>query len=139
MSINFTSEPGATLLSGLSRVPDLVAGTRLETSFTVANTIHVHDDDSSCDDDGDDGGPRLSRNSQRVEYWETERILNMDTANEVLVQRCVMGARKGDPKKRAVKPIPLQLAGRMDYIRELEAVAKFSQRRVRPLFRIPAS
>ena len=125
------SVPSPSLLSSAlgSRIPDLVRDTYLETSWVGDHTVHLHRDDDS----GDDNPSSKSRSSYRAEYWAWERMLGRGGCGEVWTQRCVGG--KGNHERRAVKVVLLADGSRaskglVDYIPELEAISKFSQRRV---------
>ena len=104
------------------RYPDLVQGTKLDTSFADGHTVHEYDDseDEEC----------LNRPRQRAEYWATERLLTEGGFGEVYLQRCIKGARRVE--WRAVKVLSKRKsrAKRINYVTELEAIAKFSQKRV---------
>lgn len=96
----------------------------------------------------------------REERWEWERLIRRGGCGEVWLQRCADGEgeegsgsssraakagaktttrrRAGRAEKRAVKMIPLGVdlaradgGGKVNFISELEALAKFSQKRVR--------
>jgi hypothetical protein len=105
----------------MASLPDLVRDNRLETSFEDNFTIH-HFDDS------DDEAER--RSQQRSEYWKDTDALGRGACGEVHLQRCVKGKRTHE--FRAVKKIARSLsrADQFDYVSELEAIAKFSHKRV---------
>jgi hypothetical protein len=104
----------------MSRLPDLVHDTRLNTSFKDSITIHHYDE---SDDEND------SRSTWRSEHWEQTSHLGHGSYGDVWLQQCVSGKRGYE--RRAVKIIPrLRLKDRDSYMAELEAIAKFSQRRV---------
>lgn len=111
----------------MSRYPDLVQGTKLDTSFANDYTVHEYDD-------SEDEQP-LARPSRRVEHWATERSLAEGGFGEVYLQRCVNGRRRVE--WRAVKVLLKQKsrAKKINYVTELEAIAKFSQKRVSPKLR----
>ncbi|SPO02533.1 uncharacterized protein DNG_05206 [Cephalotrichum gorgonifer] len=105
----------------MSRYPDLVQGTKLDTSFTDDYTVHEHEDseDEQC----------LGRPARRVEYWRTERPLAEGGFGEVYLQQCIEGRRR--VYLRAVKVLSKfkSRAKNINYITELEVIAKFSQKR----------
>ena len=105
----------------MSHIPDLVKDSRLETSSTEDFTIHQYDE---SDDEG------YSRSNRRTEYWKSSELLGRGGCGEVWLQRCVKGKRTYE--WRAVKVIATSTssAKRLDYVSELEAIAKFSQKRV---------
>lgn len=105
----------------MSRWPDLVRDTRLSTIIQDDITIH-HQEDS--DDENN------ARSTWREERWKTTVRLGLGGCGSVWLQECVEGKRGID--KRAVKLIPWQyLEDKKDsYVAELEAIAKFSQKRV---------
>ncbi|KAL7940506.1 kinase-like domain-containing protein [Trichoderma barbatum] len=103
----------------MSRLPDLVRHTQLNTSFQDGFTIHHHDD---SDDEND------SRSTLRSEYWQSTEHTGRGGCGDVWLQKCVHGKRDHD--RRAVKVIPrLKLKDKKDsYMTELEAIAMFSQK-----------
>jgi hypothetical protein len=103
------------------RLPDLVRDNKLETNFDGRFTVHRYDD---SDEDG------RRRSNQRFEYWEDVEWLARGGFGEVSLQRCVKG--KLADEFRAVKKINRHAmqSQRIDYVSELEAIAKFSHRRV---------
>ena len=77
----------------------------------------------------------LSRPTRRAEYWTWDKHLGGGGYGDVWLQRCVKGKRRYE--SRAVKVIVLDGGGvgrggkgQINYIRELETIAKFSQKRV---------
>lgn len=105
----------------MSQWPDLVRDSRLSTVFNDDVTIHQHDD---SDDENN------ARSTWREERWKVTVRLGHGGCGNVWLQECVEGKRGID--KRAVKVIPwLNLKDKKDtYVTELEAIAKFSQKRV---------
>lgn len=67
------------------------------------------------------------------ETWKREKRLGQGAYGIVWLETCDRPARKHGPVVRAVKEITIDSTapGNMDYYRELEAVMKFSQDRVR--------
>jgi hypothetical protein len=105
----------------MSHIPDLVKDSRLETTFVDDFTVHQYDD---SDDEG------YSRSNQRTEHWQNSELLGRGGCGEVWLQRCVEGKRTYE--WRAVKVIATSTSRtkQFDYVSELEAIAKFSQKRV---------
>ncbi|KAK7428194.1 hypothetical protein QQZ08_005260 [Neonectria magnoliae] len=100
-----------------SRLPDLVRDSQLTTRFLGAgstkHTIYVT--------------PSQSRRRSRVraeQIWNRERKLGNGTFGEVWLERCASGPTSGSV--RAVKEMPKDSSLPMNYLRELEAMAKFS-------------
>ena len=158
MSSPFAAGGAASDPASLSRAPDLVRDTRLDTAFVGEHTVHLDDglsasegevevegDGGDADQDaGEDGkGKGRTRAGMRrpkqPRYWAWERRLAHGGCGEVWLQRCIQGGKKGDGEKRAVKVIAVGARGKsssgndqhVDYMPELEAIAKFSQKRVR--------
>lgn len=104
----------------MSRLPDLVRDSRLRTKFRDSIIIHSYLEI-------DEIGGRFSRE----EYWKWERYLGRGGFGQVQLQRCVAKGAKRD-SLRAVKIInkPLDSSGSLDFNRELETIAKFSNDRV---------
>lgn len=104
----------------MSRLSDLVHDTRLNTSIEDNITIHQYDE---SDDEND------ARSTLRSERWEQTNHLGRGGYGDVWLQQCVSGKRGYE--RRAVKIISrLYLKDKDNYMAELEAIAKFSQRRV---------
>lgn len=105
----------------MSRWPDLVRDTRLSTTIQGDVTIHHHED---SDDENN------ARSTWRDERWKVTVRLGHGGCGSVWLQECVEGKRGID--RRAVKVIPrMNLKDKRDnYMAELEAIAKFSQKRV---------
>jgi len=105
----------------MSRLPDLVIDSKLSTRFHDTIAIHSYPEI-------DENGSRFSRE----EMWKCERIVGRGGFGQVQIQRSVAkGAKEG--LLRAVKAInkPLHSSGPSDFNGELEAIAKFSNDRVR--------
>jgi hypothetical protein len=103
----------------MSRLPDLVRDSRLETTLRSKYTSHVyHEADPSS----------RQRTVERREYWKREKRIGRGGFGLVWLERCVKG--KLGVEVRAVKQFPKPNKTK-DYIRELEAIAKFSHPRVR--------
>ncbi|EHK25911.1 uncharacterized protein TRIVIDRAFT_144790 [Trichoderma virens Gv29-8] len=110
----------------MSRLSDLVQDTRLSTSFENNFTIHHHND---SDDENH------ARSTWRLEYWKDTDHLGRGGCGEVWLQECVRGGKRGNDR-RAVKVIPWRNLKdkREKYMTELEAIAKFSQKRYSKCF-----
>lgn len=106
-----------------SRIPDLVQDTQLETSFVDNYIVHHHDDSDE---------ENHARSVRRTEYWQWDRLLARGGCSEVWLQQCYQG--KHTHEWRAVKVI--QEVQGIDYMSELEAIAKFSQKRVSTMSRL---
>ncbi|KAH9897216.1 kinase-like domain-containing protein [Xylariomycetidae sp. FL2044] len=107
----------------MPHLPDLVLGTKLETSFQGDHTVHFHDEHS---DDERDTRPLAGQ-----ETWEQTELLGQGGYGEVWLQRCIQGRRLS--RLRAVKIVRLGNT-HAAYQRELETIAKFSQRRYSKCF-----
>ncbi|PTB35372.1 hypothetical protein M441DRAFT_32033 [Trichoderma asperellum CBS 433.97] len=109
----------------MSQWPDLVRDTQLSTLFKDDVTIHHHDD---SDEENN------ARSTWREERWKATVCLGHGGCGSVWLQECVEGKRGID--RRAVKVIPwLSLKDKKDnYVAELEAIAKFSQKRYSKCF-----
>ena|SRR5215471_4938067 len=105
----------------MSRLPDLVRDSQLNVKLRNGRTVHVY-----CD-------PSLASRQHAVpreESWKEEQQIGGGGFGSVWLQRCTSG-RQND-RVRAVKKIPLGENFTKDaaYIRELEAIAKFSHPKV---------
>src|SRR5690242_11884834 len=111
----------------MSKHPDLVRDTKLEVAVFADHTVHI----CYVPD------PEMRRRRARVEErWERHgnKPLGRGAFGTVWLERCAAGPAAG--QIRAVKRISKQGQPRMstiNYARELEAIAKFSQERVRRL------
>lgn len=74
----------------------------------------------------------------KKEIWKKEKLLGEGTYGKVWLERC--SSREGTARLRAVKMIikPTNPAHRAYCDQELEAIAKFSQQKVRPAYRFRA-
>lgn len=105
----------------MARLPDLVRDSELPTEFLGAVTIHSFDEI--------DGTGRRYR---RKEHWKWDRTLGRGGFGQVKLQRCT----DGDTKPRLLRAVKIiektpSISKSLDYHRELEAIAKFSNPRVR--------
>jgi hypothetical protein len=105
----------------MSRWPDLVRDTRLNARIEGDVTIHQHDD---SDDENN------ARSTWREERWKMAVRLGHGGCGSVWLQECIQGKRGID--RRAVKIIPRASFKdkKENYVAEIEAIAKFSQKRV---------
>ncbi|KAJ4172892.1 hypothetical protein NW754_003097 [Fusarium falciforme] len=92
---------------------DLIRDYKLWTRFEKPHTIHLFNDPDE---------PPSS--PQRLEQWKKNRTLGHGGQGRVVLQTCTRGSR--GYAQRAVKMIPLKEGGRREYLRELEAIIKFS-------------
>lgn len=101
---------------------DLVTDARLESEVHADHTIHA----LSISDPT--AGHRLQKYQQR---WNREKLLGSGGFGTVWLERCVDGGVLNG-SLRAVKEIKRDATGvsSIDYSRELEAIAKFSQKPV---------
>jgi hypothetical protein len=107
----------------MDRLPDLVRDSRLETPI-FDSRITVHDYEES----GDTPQDRLVR---RREEWEREaRPIGRGGFSLVWLEKCTKGNTA--QAYRVLKEISMtdSRTRTADYVRELEAIAKFSQRKV---------
>jgi serine/threonine protein kinase len=104
----------------MSRIPDLVIDSRLQTEFHGSVTTHSYLEI-------DEAGRRFSRE----ESWKEERFLGRGGFGQVRLERHLAQDTK-QGSLRAVKIInkPSDSFESLDLNRELEAIAKFSNNRV---------
>lgn len=107
----------------MSQVSDLVKEAKLPTKLGPDNTC-VHTFLESIAASG-----RRPRRREREEIWKKKRHLGIGIFGTVWLEECVSD---GGNKLRAVKEVRKYAPGlrAVDYGRELEAIAKFSQQRV---------
>jgi calcium/calmodulin-dependent protein kinase I len=105
---------------------DLVNDSKLPVRFSEKYTRHV-----VFESDARPG--RQVRRQRKEETWEKVKHLGKGGFGSVRLERCV--GVDSQPKTRAVKVIPKKSSSyhNIDYGRELEAIAKFSQMKVRHL------
>lgn len=107
---------------------DLVRDSRLKTSFPPDTgrgdipslTAHLFEEA------GNNPNERLIR---RKEVWKRQQFIARGAYGSVWLEKCVKGDRIEET--RAVKQI-MRSKQQMNYDRELESIAKFSHRNVRP-------
>ena len=106
-----------------SRASDLVRDSKLDTCFGEGTVQHIYQLSN----------PSTRQRRIRIEEtWRGERQLGKGTFGRVWLQTCVSGPKKGEV--RAVKEIFMDRSSNaIDYGRELEAIAKFSNDKVRCL------
>jgi hypothetical protein len=101
------------------QLPDLVRDTELRTQFDHPHTIHEFLE-----------APH-SLAPVRREVWKRIKTIGQGGFSYVCLEECVQGRAEHTPQTRAVKVISSrQGADIISYSRELEAVAKFSQKKV---------
>lgn len=109
----------------MARIPDLVSDTELKTTFVpdcTKETVHSFNESD-----------RVSgrRNIVRTEHWHRRTRIGKGGYGEVWIEKCIKGGKSGSPVVRAVKQMPTgEHVERSQYLRELEAIAKFSQQKV---------
>jgi serine/threonine protein kinase len=102
-----------------SQLPELVKDTELNTRFEPGYTIH---------ESAEDPHPFATR---RQEVWKRVRTIGQGGFSYVRLEECVRRQDEGTPQKRAVKVIRLTRESDIKlFSRELEATAKFSQKKV---------
>ena len=104
----------------MSRLPDLVLDSKLHTQFRDSITVHSYLEINNV-------GVRFSQE----EHWKSERFLGRGGFGQVRLERCITKGVKQD-SLRAVKIIskPSNPYKSLDFNRELETIAKFSNSRV---------
>lgn len=105
----------------MSRIPDLVRDSKLETRFHARYVSHRY---------LDSGISSHQRAVVREEYWKREKYIGGGSYGSVWLERCIKGEQ--GHTIRAVKEIPKseQSQKPVNYNRELEAIAKFSHHKV---------
>jgi hypothetical protein len=129
----------------MQSISDLVKDSRLETSFPNSSICSP----DGCSHDGpkvtshfftETGRDAHQRSIRRREIWKREAFVGGGAFASVWLERCVdagfgrgaKGHGEDFPAVRAVKQIRRSTAAgeSLDYYRELEAIAKFSHRKV---------
>ena len=103
----------------MARLPDLVQDSKLETKFIhgdIIETVHTYYERD----------PSQRRLVSRSEHWQRQGRIGDGGFGTVWLEKCTKGFR--DIQVRAIKRI--EVSGRVDYNRELEAIAKFSHWKV---------
>ncbi|KIW24675.1 uncharacterized protein PV07_10377 [Cladophialophora immunda] len=101
----------------MDRQSDLILDSKLETQFESSFTVHTYREICAISE----------RRVIRKEYWHRESHIRNGAYGGVWLEKCVQGHR--DVQMRAVKQLsikPSRNAERIDYSRELQAIAKFS-------------
>jgi hypothetical protein len=105
----------------MARLPDLIRDSKLETHFLPGiETVHTyHEPDPTS----------RRRLVSRSEHWQRQRQIGVGGFGSVWLEKCTKGGNL-DNELRAIKQITRQLSEGIDYNRELEAIVKFSHRKV---------
>jgi hypothetical protein len=108
----------------MGRLPDLVRDSELETHFSPdcnAETVHTYHERK----------PRVrGKLAARTEHWRRLRKIGSGGFGSVWLEKCTQ-PEQHEPKVRAVKQMEIKRwSSHVDYNRELEAIAKFSHRKV---------
>ncbi|KAJ5366512.1 Tetratricopeptide-like helical [Penicillium brevicompactum] len=101
----------------MARISDLIRDSQLETQFRPGYTVHLFQEPEP-DSDG--------RVVTRREWWHREQDIGVGGFGRVYLEKCIRGGPQ-DGAVRAVKQISINTRAQIDYNRELEAIAKFSQ------------
>lgn len=106
----------------MDRRSDQIRDSKLDTRFDAGFTIHTYREVLTS----------LERRVvQRQEYWRRESRIGAGAYGCVWLEKCIHGHR--DVELRAVKEVstkPLRNGKQINYSRELEAIAKFSHKKV---------
>lgn len=105
----------------MSRVSDVVLDAELQTLFHEGYTIHIYNES---------GPTARERAITREEHWRRQKLVGGGSYGRVWLEQCVKGQR--EVELRAVKEVlkSTQESKQIDYRRELEAISKFSHRKV---------
>ena len=106
----------------MARLPDLVRDAQLDVQLRDGCTVHVY---------FESGLSSRQRAVQREETWKQERQIGGGSFGSVWLETCTSGAQKG--AVQAVKKIATHQIRDAVYIRELEAITKFSHPKVQRL------
>ena len=110
----------------MARLPDLIRDSKLETYFPPGNgieTVHTyHESDPTSQ----------RRLVSRSEHWQRQRKIGGGGFGSVWLEKCTKGGKNRNIEVRAIKQIEISQhhSARIDYNRELEAIAKFSHWKV---------
>ncbi|KAH8194466.1 hypothetical protein TruAng_011364 [Truncatella angustata] len=110
-------------MSDFGQLSDLVRDSRIETEFRGDEFTHVF---------YDSGSSARERRIRREELWQRQDRIGRGTYGTVYLERCICDDFR---RRRAVKEIKMH--DRREYARELEAVAKFSHKKVNAPADIP--
>jgi serine/threonine protein kinase len=101
-------------------VSDFVKDSKLPTKLDLELTTHTFLESTSVTG-------RRGRRREREEVWKKKRHLGIGTFGTVWLEECI-----SEDKLRAVKEVrkPAPGSRALDYNRELEAIARFSQQKV---------
>lgn len=104
----------------MSQVSGLVKDSKLHTKLDAELTTHTFLESTLV-------AGRRGRRREREELWKKKRDLGIGIFGTVWLEECV-----SEGKLRAVKEVRKSVPGSrsMDYNRELEAIARFSQQKV---------
>jgi hypothetical protein len=104
-------------------VSDLVRDSKIETEWSGSCLRHIF---------YDTGPSAKQRRVRREERWVRQKFVGQGAYGRVYLEQCEHGSSQ---KLRAVKEIKkaVTLGEDLDYMRELEAVAKFSNQKVKTL------
>ena len=114
----------------MAQLPDLVRDARLEVQYRNGCTVHIYNESNpSC-------GQRVVR---REETWKHERQIGSGAFRSVWLERCISATQNG--AIRAVQKIVASQINTKDaeWVRELEAVTKFSHPKVWSLVLVPCA
>ena len=105
----------------MSRVSDLVQDAELQTRFDPGYTVHIYTET---------GSTVRERVISREEHWKRQKFVGRGSYGNVWLEQCVKGQR--EVEFRAVKEVVKfpHDSKKIDYNRELEAISKFSHRKV---------
>jgi hypothetical protein len=114
----------------MAQISDLIRDSRLDTYFLpdcTVETVHTYRE-------SDTTGQRRVVN--RSEHWQRQIRIGGGGFGNVWLEKCIRGGHLDGPIRdgtlRAVKQMTVDSRyGSIDYNRELEAMAKFSHKRVR--------
>jgi len=103
----------------LSGLPNIVLDAKLDVEFSSCGTTHSYDFSSSA------GPPVLVK-----ETWSRKRRLGSGSYGTVWLESCTLGPKFGQSRALKVISIPRSETDKVDIARELQALVKFSHKRV---------
>jgi|SRR5579871_6579954 len=104
----------------MARLPDLVRDSQLDVELRDGYTVHVYFESSLSS---------RQRAIRREEIWKQDKQIGGGGFGSVWLEKCTSGKQEG--AVRAVKKIAVRQINRdAVYIRELEAITKFSHPKV---------